>query len=64
MFSREVFALRLEEKLISKALVDKIMAWRHSGFSVHSKVRAESREEAERVGKYLIRPILFLSGDL
>jgi len=36
------------------------MGWRHSGFSVHSKVRAETRQEAERVGKYMIRPLLSL----
>ena len=32
----------------------------HSGFSVHSKVKAETRKEAERVGKYMIRPLLSL----
>ena len=32
-----------------------------SCFNVHSKVRAESKEEAERVGKYTIRLILSLS---
>jgi len=36
------------------------MSWRHSGFNVHSKVRAESKEEAERIGKYMIRPVLSL----
>jgi hypothetical protein len=40
--------------------VEKIAGWRHSGFSVHSKVRAKTREEAERVGKYMIRPVLSL----
>jgi hypothetical protein len=59
-FKREVFALLLGEKLISEALVEKIMGWRHSGFSVHSKVRAQTRKEAERVGKYMIRPLLSL----
>lgn len=54
-FSREVFALLLREELISEAVVEKISGWRHSGFSVHSKVKAETREEAERVGKYMIR---------
>lgn len=38
----------------------KIMGWHHSGFSVHSKVEASTSEEAERVGKYMIRPILSL----
>jgi len=60
MFAREVFALLLREELISEAMVEKIMGWRHSGFSVHSQVRAKTREEAERVGKYMIRPLLSL----
>jgi len=55
-----VFALLLSEELISEAMVEKIAGWRHSGFSVHSKVRAPTREEAERVGKYMIRPLLSL----
>jgi len=59
-FSREVFSLLMREELISKALVEKIAGWRHSGFSVHSQVRAKTREEAERVGKYMIRPLLSL----
>ena len=40
--------------------MEKIAGWRHSGFSVHSKVRASTKEEAERVGKYMIRPLLSL----
>jgi hypothetical protein len=38
IFSREVFALLLKEELVSQALVEKIMGWRHSGFSVHSRI--------------------------
>jgi hypothetical protein len=41
-------------------LVEKIAGWRHSGFSVHSKVKAKTRQGAERVGKYMIRPLLSL----
>ena len=59
-FSREVFAVLLGEELISEAVVEKIEGLRHSGFSVHSKVRAKNRQEAERVGKYMIRPVLSL----
>jgi len=59
-FSREVFAHLLRKELVSEALVEKIMGWRHSGFSVHSKVKARTRPEAERVGKYMIRPLLSL----
>ncbi len=36
------------------------MRWRHTGFHFHSKVKATSKQEAERVGKYMIRPILSL----
>ena len=57
LFSREVFSLLLGEEFVSQALVEKIMGWRHSGFSVHSKVKAFTKEEAERVGKYMIRHI-------
>jgi len=32
----------------------------HTGFNVHSKIRARSKEETEQVGKYAIRPILSL----
>jgi hypothetical protein len=59
-FKREVFSLLLGEELISPELVEKIASWRHSGFSVHSKVKASTKEEAERVGKYMIRPLLSL----
>jgi len=59
-FKREVFALLLGEELISLEIVEKIAGWRHSGFSVHSKVRAQTRKEAERVGKYMIGPLLSL----
>jgi hypothetical protein len=40
--------------------LEKIAGWRHSGFNVHSRVRAQTKKEAERVGKYMVRPILSL----
>ena len=60
IFTREVFSLLLRKKLINLTLIQKILRWRHTGFHVHSKVRATSKQEAERVGKYMIRPILSL----
>jgi len=60
LFSHEVFSLLLREKLIGLPLVQKILRWRHTGFNVHSQVRAQTRREAERVGKYMIRPLLSL----
>jgi hypothetical protein len=59
-FKREVFALLLRQELISEAVVEKIAGWRHSGFSVHSKVKVKTKKEAEGVGKYMIRPLLSL----
>jgi hypothetical protein len=37
-----------------------LLSWRHTGFNVHSRVRARSKREGERVGKYMIRPLLSL----
>ena len=59
-FTHEVFSLLLRKHLTNSDLVKKILSWQHTGFNVHSKVRTESKEEAERVGKYMIRPILSL----
>ncbi len=52
----EQFVLEYE----NLTLIQKMLHWRHTGFHVHSKVRATSKQEAERVGKYMIRPILSL----
>jgi hypothetical protein len=41
-------------------MVEKILLWPPSGSNVHSKVRAKTKEEAEKVGKYMIRPLLSL----
>ena len=60
IFTHEVFSLLLRKKLIGLPLVQKILSWRHTGFNVHSQVRAESKSEAETVGKHMIRPLLSL----
>jgi hypothetical protein len=60
IFTHEVFSLLLRKKLIGLPLVRKILHWRHTGFNVHSKVRATDKEETVRVGKYMIRPLLSL----
>jgi len=60
LFTRKVFSLLLQEKLIGLPLVEKILRWRHTGFSVHTQVKAETKRETERVGKYMIRPLLSL----
>ncbi len=60
IFTHEVFSLLLREKLIGLPLVQKILTWHHTGFNVHSQVRAQTKREVERVGKYMIRPLLSL----
>jgi len=50
----------LHEGLINLELVQKILRWLHTGFNVHTKVRAKTRKDAESLGKYMIRPILSL----
>jgi len=48
------------KELLSPEWAERIHAFRHTGFSVHSLVRAKTKLEAERVRKYMIRPILSL----
>jgi len=45
---------------MSPEWAERLLSWRHTGFSVHSLVRAATKAEAERVGKYMIRPLLAL----
>jgi hypothetical protein len=47
-------------KTLSLSMMQKILSWRHTGFNVHSQVRAETKRKTERVGKYMIRPLLSL----
>jgi ribosomal protein S27E len=60
LFAREVLAALVRRELLSPEWAARILSWRHTGFSVHSQVRAKTSVEAERVGKYMIRPLLSL----
>jgi hypothetical protein len=60
VFSREVLAMLVAKDLLSPEWAERLLAWRHTGFNVHSKVRAKTSVEAEGVGKYMIRPLLSL----
>jgi len=61
LFAREVLSDLVRKELLSPEWAEKILSWRHTGFSVHSRVRAKTKREAERVGKYMIRPLLSLN---
>jgi len=60
VFAREVLADLVRKELLSPEWGERILAWRHTGFNVHSRVRAKTSVEAERVGKHMIRPLLSL----
>jgi hypothetical protein len=60
IFAREVLADLVRKELLSPEWAERILSWRHTGFNVHSLVRAKTKAEAERVGKYMIRPLLSL----
>jgi hypothetical protein len=60
LFAREVVSSLVCKELLSPEWAERLLSWRHTGFNVHSRVRAKTRHEAERVGKYMIRPLLSL----
>jgi hypothetical protein len=60
IFAREVLADLVRKEPLSPEWAERLLSWRHTGFSVHSRVRAKTKTEAERVGKYMIRPLLSL----
>ena len=60
IFAREVLAFLVGRELLGPEWAERLLSWRHTGFSVHSLVMAKTKSEAERVGKYMIRPVLSL----
>jgi len=60
IFAREVLGFFVRKELLSPEWAERILSWRHTGFNVHSLVRTKTKPEAERVGKYMLRPVLAL----
>ena len=48
LFRAEVLRLLMGKGLISQDIVDNLLSWRHSGFSVHGEVKVADREAAAR----------------
>jgi hypothetical protein len=44
-------------ELLSPEWAERLLSWPHTGFNVHSMVRAKTKPEAERAGKYMIRKV-------
>jgi len=55
LFRAEVLRLLVSKGLISQDVVDNLLSWRHSGFSVHGDVKVSDRDAAARLGRYMIR---------
>ena len=60
IFAREALAFLVGRGLLGPEWAERILAWWHTGFNVHSRVRVETKTGAEGVGKYAIRPVLSL----
>jgi hypothetical protein len=60
IFAREVLEFLVRKELLSPEWAERILSWPHTDFNVHSLVRAKTKIEAERVGKYMLRPVLAL----
>jgi hypothetical protein len=60
LFRAEVLRLLVERGKIGDEVVQSLLAWRHSGFSVDASVRVEERSEAARLGRTMIRCPLVL----
>jgi hypothetical protein len=52
--------MHVRKELLSPEWAERILSWPHSSFNVHSLVRAKTKLEAERVGKYMFRPVIAL----
>ncbi|MGD8329802.1 MAG: transposase [Acidobacteriota bacterium] len=55
LFRAEVLRLLMGKGLICQDIVDNLLSWRHSGFSVNGDVNVPDRESAARLGRYMIR---------
>ena len=56
-FRKAVLDLLCRESLVSDLLAERVLAWRHTGFSVHNAVRIHARDAAgrRRLAQYMLR---------
>ncbi len=56
-FRKAVLDLLCREGLVSDLLAQRMLAWRHTGFSVHNSVRVHARDPAgrRRLAQYMLR---------
>ena len=54
--------IEADEGLLSEERTELLLSWRHTGFSVHNRVRVEPEDQAavERLARYIMRPPISL----
>ncbi len=60
IFRAELLRMLLGKDLICQDIVENLLSWPHTGFSVHGDVKARDRDSAARLGRYMIRCPLVL----
>jgi len=62
LFRHKVIRLLQGVGLLSDERTELLLSWRHTGFSVHNRVRVEPEDEAavERLARYIMRPPISL----
>jgi Putative transposase len=57
LFRHKVLKLLLSDKRICEELVEKLLSWKNSGFSVHNQVKIKSRDRRgrESLAQYILR---------
>ena len=62
LFRHKVLRLLQVEGLLSEERTELLLSWRHTGFSVHARVRVEPEDQGavERLARYILRPPISL----
>ncbi|MEJ2188365.1 MAG: transposase [Acidobacteriota bacterium] len=62
LFRHKVMRLLQDQGLLSEEQTELLLSWRHTGFSVHNRVRVEPEDQAsvERLTRYIMRPPISL----
>jgi hypothetical protein len=62
LYRHKVMRLLQDEGLLSDERIELLLSWRHTGFSVHNRVRVEPEDQpaVERLARYVMRPPISL----
>jgi hypothetical protein len=62
LYRHKVMRLLQDEGLLSNRRCELLLSWRHTGFSIHNRVRVEPEDQpgVERLARYIMRPPISL----